>query len=157
MVDETTGQALASPGSRVIAHLVIRLADGTVVENTRADDKPMRTVLGTADVHPCIEDAMMGLVEGARTTVSLPAERAFGERDESATHTMARSTFPDDMALDIGLVVGFDSAMGQPVAGTIVELDEHQAQVDFNHPLAGRDVELDIELLTLLPPIEAAD
>lgn len=150
-------EPLAQDGSTVQAHLSIALADGTVVENTRDDAQPLKTRLGTADVHPCIEQALTGLAVGERRRVELAPGEAFGEHDGSATQTMARSTFPDDMALDVGLVVAFESAMGQPVAGTVVELDNERVEVDFNHPLAGRSVILEVELLALDTPPDTAD
>lgn len=139
----------ATMGDKVRAHLVICLADGLSVEDTRADDEPVTTVLGTADVHPCIERALVGLKIGEQRTLELAPAEAFGERETGATHMVARSSFPAEISLDIGVVVAFDSAMGQPVAGTVVRLDDMQAEVDFNHPLAGRDVTLEVELINI--------
>ena len=97
-----------------------------------------------------------GDAAGERQTSTLQPEDAFGPRDEGAVHVMARSSFPDNMELDVGVVVAFDSAMGQPVAGTIIKLDDLQAEVDFNHPLAGHIILLDLELLDVVARADAS-
>ena len=146
----------ANVGDTVRAHLIIKLDDGTIVEETRQDAEPVTTLLGSADVHPCIEALLMGMRPGERQTSTLQPEDAFGPRDEGAVHVMARSSFPDNMELDVGVVVAFDSAMGQPVAGTIIRLDDLQAEVDFNHPLAGHTISLDVELLDVVARADAS-
>ena len=97
----------------------------------------------------------MGMRPGERQTSTLQPEDAFGPRDEGAVHVMARSSFPDNMELDVGVVVAFDSAMGQPVAGTIVNWTTF-AEVDFNHPLAGHIILLDLELLDVVARADAS-
>ena len=147
----------ANVGDTVSAHLIIKLEDGTVVEETRQDKEPVKTLLGSADIHPCIEALLVGLRPAERKTSTLGPDDAFGPRDEGAVHVMARSPFPDNLELDVGVVVAFDSAMGQPVAGTIVNLDDLQAEVDFNHPLAGHTILLDVELLDVVARADSSD
>jgi FKBP-type peptidyl-prolyl cis-trans isomerase SlpA len=65
---------------------------------------------------------------------------------------MPRSDFPIDMSLEPGIVVAFDLPSGDEVPGTVVEVSEHEVQVDFSHPLAGHDLVFEVEILEVAAP-----
>ncbi|MES9911242.1 MAG: peptidylprolyl isomerase, partial [Candidatus Sedimenticola sp. 4PFRAG1] len=99
-----------------------------------------------------LELALYGLKVGDKQTLLLEAEQAFGIHDEGKIQQMQRSDFPDEMELEAGLVVGFEAPSGTEVAGIILEADDQDVKVDFNHPLAGKDVVFKVEILEIEGP-----
>jgi FKBP-type peptidyl-prolyl cis-trans isomerase SlpA len=150
MTDEITVQ----PGCEVVLHCSITLEDGTVAENT-FEEEPIRVVMGEDDVLiKTLQMALYGTKVGDRDSLMVDPENAFGLRDEGAIHTMPRSDFPEEMELEVGQIIAFSTPTGDEIPGAIIELDENNAQVDFNHPLAGREIKFEFEILEIHPPKE---
>jgi FKBP-type peptidyl-prolyl cis-trans isomerase SlpA len=143
--------AQIQPGSRVILHLSIVLPDGMVAEST-FDDEPLTFVIGDGTLNNNLEIALYGMCAGDKQRLQLLPEQAFGKRDPANMQWLAHDRFPADMVLEPGLVVGFSVPSGEELAGTIVEVEDAQVQVDFNHPLAGREVIFTTEVLHVRPP-----
>jgi len=133
-------------GSRVRLHYEIRLEDGTLVDSS-FDDEPMEITIGGGDIESGLELALIGLGPGDRETIVIPPGQAFGLPDEAAVQTLPRETFPPDMALAPGVVVQFDTPAGDAVPGLIRSVAEDAVTVDFNHPLAGRELSFTVEIL----------
>lgn len=111
-------------------------------------DQPDHFILGQSEIDPRLEMLILGLEPGQHTTFHLEPWQAFGQRDESLVHTLSRTEFPADTALQAGHSVEFPLPNGETLIGTILQLDEVNVQVDFNHPLAGLAMEFEVELLT---------
>jgi len=94
------------------------------------------------------------LKAGASQRLVLQPEQAFGVHDPGKRHRLARSEFPPDMALEPGLIIGFDTPAGDELPGTIVSLADDTVEVDFNHPLAGRVVVYEVEIIAVDPARE---
>jgi FKBP-type peptidyl-prolyl cis-trans isomerase SlpA len=139
-------------GSTVTLHYTLRLAaSGRVVETTRDRDPP-RLVIGESDLLPAFERCLLGLDTGDVRRLEIASRDAYGEDDVADMQVMPRSDFPPDMKLEPGMVVGFSLPSGEEVPGTLVEVSEHEVQVDFSHPLAGHDLVFDVEILDVEPP-----
>ena len=108
--------------------------------------------LGQGDLSEGLELALYGLKTGDKQTLLLEADQAFGPRDEGKVQTMDRSDFSADIELEPGLVIGFEAPSGTEVGGMVVELDTDSVKVDFNHPLAGKDVVFTVEILEITNP-----
>ena len=134
------------PGSSVILHLSIVLPDGVVAEST-FDDEPLAFVIGDGTLNNNLEIALYGMCAGDKQRLQLLPEQAFGKRDPANMQWLARDRFPTEMVLEPGVVVGFSMPNGEELAGTIVEVEDAQVHVDFNHPLAGREVIFTAEIL----------
>ncbi len=87
---------------------------------------------------------------GDRKSVEIPSERAYGELNPNARQNFPRDKFPDDLSLDIGTRLQLQSADGRPVMVTIAEVNEDHVVLDGNHPLAGKDLTFDIELVEIV-------
>lgn len=144
------------PGSKVTMHFAIRASDGTEMESSFGGE-PETFVLGDGTLLEGFELALVSLTAGERQTITLSPEQAYGLRDPDAETVIPRSHFPSDMGLEPGLVVGFESADGHMVPGTILKVLEAAVEVDFNHPLAGREVVLEVEILAVEDPVGDAD
>lgn len=137
------------PGSRVTMHFSLALEDGTEVDSTFGTDEPLTFTMGDGTLIPGLEYAVIGLKAGDRQSINIGPDVAFGYRDESAIQTMKRNSFSDDIELEPGVVIEFEAPSGLKVPGTVLEIDEDSVRVDFSHPLAGRSVIFNVEILVV--------
>lgn len=135
-------------GTRVLMHFTVSLADGTVADTSR-EGEPMDFDVGDGSIDPGLERLLYGLRTGDRARFSLAPGQVFGDRDPDNVHTMRREEFPPELALEEGVVVGFDTPGGDEVLGTVLELDEESVRVDFNHPLAGHQLSVEVEIISV--------
>jgi len=142
-----------SPRSTVTLHLSLALEDGTVAETT-FEDEPLTFIMGDGTLVEGLELGLYGLKAGARQRLVLQPEQAFGLHDPGKRHQLARAEFPADMELEPGVIVGFDTPAGEELPGTIVSLTDETVLVDFNHPLAGRVVVFEVEIIEVVPAQE---
>ncbi len=135
-------------GSQVTLHFALRLQDGLVAESS-FDDEPICFVVGDGSLDKGLELALIGLRAGDRQSLRLMPGQAFGVRDEAAIHLVERDLFPPDMQLEPGQVIGFSSEDGKEVAGLVLEVGAEEVRVDFNHPLAGRELDFEVQVLAV--------
>ncbi|MCK5383177.1 MAG: peptidylprolyl isomerase [Gammaproteobacteria bacterium] len=138
-----------SPESTVTLHLSLTLEDGTVAEST-FDDEPLTFILGDGTLVEGLELGLYGLRPGDTQRLSLFPEQAFGLRDPEKVHRLPRADFPAEMALEPGCIIGFDTPEGEELPGMIVSTDDTSVEVDFNHPLAGRVLIFDVEIIDVV-------
>lgn len=142
------------PGSFLTLHYRLAGPDGADIVNT-FHDKPATLSLGTGELSPTIEARLIGLEEGTRTTVELPAGEAFGPRNPDMLQKLRLSELrqmgdPDEQ-YHVGDVVHFPTPDGQSAfAGVLRELGPDWALFDFNHPLAGQPVLFEVQLIGVL-------
>ena len=139
------GQPSIRPGARVTLHFAILLADGREVDTTRRG-KPATFTIGDGKVPEGFEAALMGLCPGADEQIPIPPERGFGPRRTENVRTLPITDFPEAESLEPGLVVAFHSPEGD-LPGVVQEIRDDKVVVDFNHPLAGRDLIFDVTIL----------
>lgn len=144
------------PGSRVRLHLAIKFADGTVAEST-FDDAPLELVIGDGTLVHGLEVALYGMRAGQHQTLTLAPAQAYGERDTQAVGWLPREQFPAEMSLQPGALVGFAGPEGEEVAALVIALEDNRVQIDFNHPLAGKPIIFEAEILSVEAPPEQLD
>lgn len=121
------------------------------------DGKPATLSLGTGELSPAIEQRLLGLAEGTRTTFELPAGEAFGERNPELVQWVARKLLNElgdpHEQYKVGDVVQFPTpdGMGQ-YAGAVQQIKDggDAVQFDFNHPLAGQPVVFEVHVIGVL-------
>lgn len=138
------------PGDRVTLHYRLECG-GQEVVNTFPDG-PETFTLGAGEMEPRLEGLLLGLVEGQHLRFELGPDDAFGHRDEQLVHILPRADFPAHMELAPGHGVQFDLPNGQSMMGTVLDLDGDAVKVDFNHPLAGLPVTLEVCILSIETP-----
>lgn len=136
----------AQTGDHVRVHYTGKLDDGTVFATTE-DAEPMEFTLGTNDVLPAIEEAVAGMAPGERKTVRLSSEDAFGPWREDLIHEIPRESLPEDMDVEAGQHLWVDQPGTQPVIVSVLDVSESTVTIDANHPLAGEDLTLDLQLV----------
>ncbi|MGM0517412.1 MAG: FKBP-type peptidyl-prolyl cis-trans isomerase [Pseudomonadota bacterium] len=134
--------------SEVTIHYEIRLPDDRVVDSS-FDDEPFTVKLGGGAFEPRLEEALVGLPLGEYTRILLTPQYAFGMPDPGNVHTMPRGRFPEDMNLEPQLVIEFDLPNGESVPGTVTAVTEDAVTVDFNHPLAGQNIQFIVQVLAI--------
>lgn len=139
-----------SPGSTVTLHLSLTLEDGTVADSTFGEE-PFTFIMGDGTLVRGLELALYGLYPGDTQRIELTAEQAFGPRDPQHVHQLPRTAFADDIELAPGVIVGFETAEGDELAGAVLELDADSVTVDFNHPLAGHSIIFEVEIIDVVP------
>jgi FKBP-type peptidyl-prolyl cis-trans isomerase SlpA len=140
-----------APGSEVTLHLSLSTTDGFEALSTFGEE-PETLVMGDGTLSEGLELALYGLKPGDAQTLTLTAEQSFGEWDKNNIHRLPRHDFISEEELEPGLVIGFSAAEGEELAGTILEVDQTTVMVDFNHPLAGREVIFRVEILEVKGP-----
>ena len=139
------------PGSRVRLHLQICLADGTDVFSS-FDADAIELALGDGTLTPGLENLLIGLRAGADERFLADGSALYEPRDESKIHWLERKDFPAEMDLARGQLIAFDAPGGQQVSGLLLEMNEDRVQVDFNHPLAGRSLQIRARILSVTDP-----
>ena len=144
------------PGSFLTLHYRLSGPDGADLINT-FDDKPATLSLGTGELAPAMEARLLGLPEGTRRSFELAAGEAFGERNPELLQRVKRALLNElgdpDEQYRVGDVVQFPTPDGQGAyAGVVREVaDDGEVLVfDFNHPLAGRPVTFEVQLIGVL-------
>ncbi len=136
------------PGSRVTLHFSLSDAEGNETVSTFGEE-PATITLGDGSLSEGLELALYGLTEGAAQTLQLSPEQAFGHREESRVQTLLRSEFPEGIDPEPGLLIAFETNSGEELAGLVLEVEEQQVSVDFNHPLAGQEVIFRVKILDI--------
>lgn len=134
-------------GDRLTLHYRLSCAGQEVASTFGAD--PETFVVGAGEIDPRLEVHLLGLPVGTHKTLSLGPGEAFGARDEALVHRLPRTDFDPSLDLVVGHTVDFSLPNGQTLSGTILEVNETDVQVDFNHPLAGLPVEFEVEVLAI--------
>ena len=134
-------------GQKVRVHYRGTLRDGSEFDSSEGQE-PLEFVVGTEQVIPGFDRAVADLEVGGKTTVTIPACEAYGERIEEGRQEVPLDAFPEPP--EEGWLVELASQDGQRLAATVVEVGSDTATLDFNHPLAGEDLTFDIELVEIV-------
>lgn len=142
------------PGSFLTLHYRLAGPDGADLINT-FNDKPATLSLGTGELAPAMEARLMGLPEGTHQSFELAPGEAFGERNPELLQRVKRALLNElgdpDERYSVGDVVQFPTPDGQGAyAGVVREIDGEVLVFDFNHPLAGRPVTFEVQLIGVL-------
>jgi len=131
-------------GSKVRLHFVLRAA-GDVVGTSTADG-PYTYVLGRDEMPPGLQAGVKGLEEGDRRRFLVPPERAYGSRDPEAVQAVPLESFRGIPSISVGDRVRVQGEAEEYTA-TIAEIGDDQVKLDLNHPLAGKALEYEVEVV----------
>ena len=133
-------------GSKISMHFALKLDEEQVVDST-FDRQPAQFTLGDGNLLPGFEEFLLGLTTGDHKTFDIPPEKAFGQSNPQNVQEMKRNTFPVDMPVAPGLMVSFADAQGAELPGVISHVEGDWVTVDFNHPLAGKTLKFEVQIL----------
>jgi len=140
--------AQAEAGDRVKINFTGKLEDGSVFANT-ADSEPLEFQLGEGEIIPGVENAVEGMNVGESKTVKVPPEQAYGQRRDELLEEVGRDKFPKDIEPQVGQKFDVPQQEGPPMVVRVVDVSEQTVTLDGNHPLAGRDLTFELELLEI--------
>jgi peptidylprolyl isomerase len=139
----------AATGDTVRIHYSGRLTDGTPFDSSEGR-APLEFTLGQGQVIRGLEAHVTGMETGAKSTVTIPVAEAYGPRRDEAIQQLDRAKVPEGIALEIGTQLQARTADGGMLPITIVGIDDATVTVDANHPLAGKDLVFDVELVEVV-------
>ncbi|TVQ93961.1 MAG: peptidylprolyl isomerase [Chromatiaceae bacterium] len=138
-------------GSRVRVHLSIHLEDGTLALSS-FDDEPLEWRIGDGSLAPGLEDLLLGLAPGADEQVLATGDAVFGAPDPGLIQIIAPADLPAGFQAAPGTVVAFAAPGGQETAGTVLAQTAAGLEVDFNPPLARRNLRIRLQVLAVGAP-----
>ncbi len=139
----------AKKGDTVKVHYTGKLDDGSVFDTSR-EGEPLEFIIGEGHVIPGFEDAVVGMSQGEKKTVRIESKEAYGPHYDEGIIVVDRANFPDDLKPKLGDVLQIPQQDGDPLIVTITEITDTKITLDANHPLAGKDLTFDIELVEIL-------
>jgi FKBP-type peptidyl-prolyl cis-trans isomerase SlpA len=142
----TEATLAVGPGTRVTLHFAVLTLAGEEIDSTFSR-KPATFEVGDGNLLPGFEEALFGLHAGESASLSVSPEKGFGMPHPDNIQRLPRRTFAADLALEPGLVVSFADAAKTELPGVVVEFDDAEVVVDFNHPLAGRELRFDVNVI----------
>ncbi|WP_210395819.1 FKBP-type peptidyl-prolyl cis-trans isomerase [Motiliproteus sediminis] len=136
-------------GTEVTLHFTIELEDGSVVDSTR-ERSPATFTVGDGNLLPGFERALFGYRAGDQQRLRILPEQGFGMPNPGNVQSLPRSAFESlEQELEPGVVVSFADPSQGNLPGVIRNVGATQVEVDFNHPLAGRTLYFDVEVLSV--------
>lgn len=132
--------------SSILAHITMKLSDGSAADSTKVNNKPAKVNLGDNSLSPAFEAQLLGLTEGQSKEFTLVAKDAFGDVNPDNIHYLERSKFSSDTPAEVGSIITF-SQPGGDIPGIIREVNDLSVTVDFNHPLAGQDITFAVDVV----------
>ena len=135
--------------SEVLMHFAIKLADGSVAESTFANTKPVIFRMGDGSLTDNFEKCLLGLTAGQKKQFDLAPEDAFGPSNPNNIHYVDLSKFNADTPAEVGRIIAFTGPDGHDIPGIITQVVGDSVTVDFNHPLAGKTVTFEVEVVSI--------
>lgn len=131
--------------SQVTLHFALKLESGEVVDSTFGK-QPATFAVGDGNLLPGFENALFGLKAGDKRTLPVAPEQGFGQPNPQNVQVMPRAQF-EGMELSEGLLVIFNDAANTELPGVVKHFDASHVTVDFNHPLAGKPLTFEVDIL----------
>ena len=139
----------AKSGDTVRVHYTGKLDDGTEFDSS-AGGEPLEFAVGGGQVIPGFDDAVEGMNVGESKSVRVPVEKAYGPRHDQLVQEVPKSALPEDIEPAVGMALQAKAPDDRAVKLTVVAVGEESITVDGNHPLAGKALNFDIELVEIV-------
>lgn len=140
--------AQAKNGDSVKVHYTGRFDDGTIFDSSR-EGEPLEFTLGQGTVIPGFEEAVVGMRTGESKTARIAPENAYGPRREEMVVELSRADLPRTVRPQVGQQLQFPQKEGGSIIVQIAEVTDTHIVIDANHPLAGRELIFEIELVKI--------
>ncbi|MEH6813655.1 MAG: peptidylprolyl isomerase [Motiliproteus sp.] len=140
-------EQLIGPGKQVTLHFAIKLEDGSIVDSN-FDKDPATFAVGDGNLLAGFEQALNGMSAGEKQVLRIMPEQAFGMPNPSNVQVIPKDRFKD-MELELGMVMTFADAAQGELPGVVQSIETKQVSIDFNHPLAGRTLFFEVEIISI--------
>ncbi|HBG60413.1 MAG TPA: peptidylprolyl isomerase [Candidatus Omnitrophica bacterium] len=143
---QTKGEAqMISAGKEVTIDYTLKV-DNEVVDSS-VGKEPLVYTQGSKMIIPGLENALEGLEPGAEKTVVVPASEAYGVINPEAVVEIQKDKLASEETPEVGMVLQMETSTGQPMVGMIKEIKENALVIDFNHPLAGKELTFEVKVI----------
>jgi peptidylprolyl isomerase len=139
---------MIADGKTVRIHYTGTLNDGTQFDSSASRD-PLEFETGSGMVIPGFDSAVRDMLVGGKKTVTIPSKEAYGEVREEMIGDLPKDRFPPEMELAVGMPLQMMGPQG-PLGVVIKEIKEDAVTIDANHPLAGKDLTFELELVEVI-------
>jgi len=122
--------------------------DGEVADTSQGRE-PLEFVHGAGNIIPGLEREMVGMAVGDSKDVLVAAVDGYGEEDDNAFMDVPREQFPEEIPMKIGTEIQVQNQAGQPMYARIDTIGDKSVRLDFNHPLAGKELHFSVKVVGL--------
>lgn len=136
----------AKKGDQVKVHYTGKLKDGSVFDSSK-DREPLAFELGAGQIIPGFEEAVMGMDQGDSTTVEIAPKDAYGDHNPEMLIEVDKAQVPEGMNPQVGQMLQVQRGDGGVSNVVVNEVKDASIVLDANHPLAGKDLIFEIELV----------
>lgn len=139
----------AKVNDTVRIHYTGSLDDGTTFDSSKGND-PLEFTLGAGQVIPGFENAVEGMSVGETKSVHIPKEQAYGERREDLILNVDHNQFPEGVTPQVGQQFELRTQSGKAIPAMVARVSDDSITLDANHPLAGQDLNFELELVEIV-------
>lgn len=136
----------AKQGDTVKVHYTGTLDNGEKFDSSYEREEPLEFKIGEKQVIPGFEDGVTGMAVGEKKEIHIPSEQAYGPRQDDLIGSLPRTQLPEGFDPEIGQHVQLQSPSGEQLVAKVVESSDEAITVDANHPLAGENLNFELEL-----------
>lgn len=136
----------AKNGDNVRVHYTGKLEDGTEFDSSREKD-PIEFTVGSGGLIPGFENSIVGMQVGDKKTITLQPEEAYGEKNHGLVVEIEKENFPPDITPEVGMPLQVKQSDDNIINVMVTDITENSVTIDANHPLAGKSLVFDIELV----------
>lgn len=137
-------------GDKVKVHYHGKLTDGTTFDSSEGRE-PLSFEVGSGQVIPGFDEGVTGMEVGEKKTINIPYDQAYGEKRDDLMMEFPIDKFPADLKPEVGMALNMSNQEGHQFPVIITEVRDESVILDANHPLAGKDLVFDLELMGIDP------
>jgi peptidylprolyl isomerase len=139
----------AKEGDLVKVHYTGKLKDESVFDSSR-DGEPLEVTLGSGQVIPGFEKAVIGMGVGDSKTFEIAAAEAYGSYREELVVEIDKERIPGDLTVEVGQQLVLRQTEGPPIRVMVADMSDQSVTLDANHPLAGEDLTFEVQLIEIV-------
>ncbi|MFO7980424.1 MAG: peptidylprolyl isomerase [Candidatus Aminicenantes bacterium] len=136
-------------GDKVKLHYTGRLEDGKVFDSSK-DREPIQFEAGAGEIIKGLDEAIIGMEPGEKKDISVASDNAYGNYDKKLLIDIPKDKLPEDVKPEKGAILNLVDKQGRSIPSKVTEIKENSIQVDANHPLAGKDLDFEIEVVEIV-------
>ena len=136
-------------GQKVEVHYIGTFNDGTEFDSSRSRGETISFEVGSGQMIQGFDEAVVGMAVGDVKDITLEPESAYGPHNPAFVQVYSKEVFPSDVELKQDATVAGQNELGQPMIAKIVEIRDNDVVLDFNHPMAGKTLNFNIEIVNI--------
>jgi len=129
-------------------HYTGKLKSGEVFDSSK-DRDPLEFTVGSGQIIPGFDQAVEGMEVNEKKTIDIPSEKAYGATNPDLVRNVSQEQLPDNIDPEVGQTLVASGPEGQETRLVVTEVHDEHIVVDANHPLAGKDLVFDLELVSI--------